>query len=384
MKKPTILFLNSWYPNEIFPYNGNFIQQHARAVALYCNVACLHIEFREQKQTFEVFKTINNDVFEVIVYVKPIKQRVLFFNKIIRRHKAYKIGLETISAKFKQIDVTHLNVILPAGLFALYLKKQLKIPFIITEHSTNYLKINTTKHGFLEKLIIRKVVKNAAKICPVSHDLKNAMISLGYTGDYCVIPNVVNTSYFKYIKNECSTPLKILHISSLKEAHKNGQAMLRVVKKLYDKRHDFTFTISSDGATLTILEYAKSIGISSDYFFVEGGKTSEEVAVCMQNHHVFMLFSNYENLPCVISEALVCGLPVVASNVGGISEMISSENGLLVSPRDENALFLALNKMIDSFMQFKRNEISQNAIQKYSYTTVGKQFYTIYTQLLNA
>ena len=269
-------------------------------------------------------------------------------------------------------------------MFALYLRKKFKIPFIITEHSTTYLKSNSNNHSFLEKFIIKKVVNKASKICPVSYDLQKAMISSGYNGVYKVVPNVVNTSFFKYIEKGISKPIKILHISSLKEAHKNGKGMLRVIKKLSQKRKDFTFTIVSDGDTLSIKEYAKEINLKSNFFHIEGGKSIEEIAITMQNYDLFLLFSNFENLPCVISESLVSGMPVISSNVGGIDEMITNENGVLVTPRNEEQLLSSLINVLDNTSNFNRIEIAKKAKKTYSYETVSSQFLKIYKEIIKA
>src|SRR5690606_19604615 len=63
-----------------------------------------------------------------------------------------------------------------------------------------------------------------------------------------------------------------------------------------------------------------------------------EVANQMKNAQCLVLFSNYENAPCVISEAHCTGIPVIATHVGGIPDMVNSENGLLIPPADVNAL----------------------------------------------
>lgn len=382
MKKLNILFLNSWYPNAVFPANGNFIQQHARAVALNCNIACLHVEVRVQKELFEITKSFNEGVFEVIVYVKKVESNYSFIKKLHRRHLAYKKGLKIINEKFVKVDVTHLNVVLPAGLFAIYLKTKFKIPFIITEHSTTYLKSSGSTHRFLERFLIKKVVQKASKVCPVSNDLKEAMIFSGYQGDYAVIPNVVNTSYFKYQKKEILKKINILHVSSLKEEHKNGRGILRVMKKLSQRRQDFTFTMISDGDTLPIKKYAEEIELESSLFSLEGAKPAEGIALAMQEYDLFLLFSNYENLPCVISESLVSGMPVISSDVGGISEMITNENGVLVAAGNEGELLCKLEYVINNISKFNRSEIAINAKNTFSYETVGAQFFSIYKEII--
>lgn len=382
MTKLNVLFLNSWYPNKVHPFNGNFIQQHARAVALLCNVACLQVETREQQEDFEISKEYDEGVLEVIVYVKKTKGLLGFFKKVILRKKAYKKGYNLIKQELNTIDVTHLNVILTAGLFALYLKRKFKIPFIITEHSTRYLNIRKDGHGFFERKIIKQVTKKASKICPVSGDLKKAMINAGFKGKYEVIPNVVNTDYFKYVEKKQSNFTKILHISSLKAIHKNWEGILNVIKDLSIKRDDFSLTIVSDGYLKPVKEYAKKLDIDSRFLEIIGEKSTPEIAEIMQEFDVFLLFSNFENLPCVISEALVSGMPVISSDVGGINEMITKKSGVLVKAKDETQLLIELERFFENKHQYNNKDIAKEAEQKYSYQSVANSYVNIYKEIL--
>ena len=93
-----------------------------------------------------------------------------------------------------------------------------------------------------------------------------------------------------------------------------------------------------------------------------------------------MLPSVWENLPCVIIEALASGLPVVATNVGGIPELVNDENGVLVPPEDPyslaNALDYALNK------KWNRCRIAEKAVKQYSIETIGHIWTRIYHDLI--
>ena len=87
--------------------------------------------------------------------------------------------------------------------------------------------------------------------------------------------------------------------------------------------------------------YDKSIaelGISADRLRVLPEVSTQEIADMMKAHHLFVLFSNYENLPCVIAEAHCTGMVVVGSDIGGTREMINAQNGVIVQARDEAAL----------------------------------------------
>lgn len=378
-----VLFLNSWYPNEISHLNGNFIQQHARAVSLYCKVSCLNIQGRNQSEDFEIVKQWKKNVFEVIVYYKSVESKS--FYSILRKRKktqvAYLKGFHEIIKEFKSINIVHLNVIFPAGIFALHLKKKYNLQFIVTEHSTMFLDANPNKHSWIEKYFIVKIAQKASVLCPVSEDLKFAMINNGLKGKYEVIPNVVDPS-FSYKTNKNNGIIKLLHISSLKQEHKNIYGILDVINQLSKIRNDFHLTIVGDINLDVAIAYSLKIKLNSTFLSFFGVKAPVEIANIMQSNDLFILFSNYENLPCVISEALVSGLPVISSNVGGIKEMISQENGVLVEPKNQQQLLKELNNIMNNLNNYDRNKIAKHAIKRYSYEVVGKHFFDIYKDVV--
>jgi glycosyltransferase involved in cell wall biosynthesis len=381
--KLNILFLASWYPNKLDTQNGNFIQQHARAVSKICNVFVLHAVSRIQEQDFIVENNLNENVLEVVVYYKRRKSSL--FNLVKKKNiqkQAYQKGYKEIVKQVKQIDLVHLNVIFTAGLFALYLKRKYRIPFVITEHWTGFLKINPLKINLLEQYYIKKIAKNASYICPVSNNLKNALLDFGIRGNFKVIPNVVNTEHFFLKAKNSTSQIKILHVSSLKNEHKNIFGILNVLKRASEKRRDFKLTIIGDGDIKPIFTYIKKIKLEKEFVEVKGKQPLAIIAKEMQDHDFFLLFSNYENLPCVIAESLVCGLPVLSSNVGGINEMINDRNGILVEPLNEEQLLISLNYMLDNFHLYSRKAIAAEAAKKYSYETVNKQFLGIYNKAL--
>jgi len=380
MNRLSILFLSSWYPNEILSQNGNFVQKHARAVSIYCNVAVLHVQGKVQKENTKVTKRYNKDVYEVIVYYKRLKSTSLlssFFKKKIQ-HKAFDEGYAQVLKELKAIDLVHLNIVLPAGFFALYLKKSFNIPFIVTEHSTVFLDSNPSNHNFVEKYFVKKITKEAKFICPVSTDLKNEMINYGIIGEFVVIPNVVNTRIFYFNKKKTIEKINILHVSTLNNDHKNIKGIINVIKELSKTRTDFIFQVIGDGNIKNMEKYANEVKLEKQFFNFQEEKPSEEIAKAMQSSHLFILFSNYENLPCVISEALVSGVPVLSSNVGGINEMISTKNGVLVNSGNEYELLNKLDFMLNSLSDYDGERIAKEAALIYSYETVGKKYLELY------
>ena len=92
-----------------------------------------------------------------------------------------------------------------------------------------------------------------------------------------------------------------------------------------------------------------------------------------------ILFSNYENLPCVIVEAFACGTPFISTNVGGINEIINFERGILIEPNSEEQLLLAMSKAITT--SWDRNKIRHYAEQNFSEEFIGKEFNKVYNSI---
>lgn len=97
---------------------------------------------------------------------------------------------------------------------------------------------------------------------------------------------------------------------------------------------------------------------------------------------VFLLPSLAENFPNTIVEALSCGTPVLASDVGGISEQINPKNGVLVEANNVSAWTKALKDMISNVGKYDRKSIFQEARQRYNQEDILKQYLQIYQRLL--
>ncbi len=388
-KKLNILFLSSWYPNRVLPTLGNFVQKHAEAVAIYQNVIALYVcSDAKNKEKFEIVESDLNNVHTINVYYKKVTHSIPLLSQLQKANryiKAHLIGLKIVNQKFNAIDLVHHNILYPAGVIAWYLKKSKGIPYIITENWTGYLPSKNTHQSWIQKILSKKIARNANCITPVSKDLQDAMINHGFDSNYEIIYNVTDTKLFHPAKDKNQTEkIKIVHISTLDDAHKNVSGMLRATEKLSKLRNDFEIWFIGDGDATPHIKTATDLGIHKTFAFFDGTKTTAEVAKIMRNANCFLLFSNYENLPCVMVEALASGIPIVSSTAGGIPEHITDNLGILVEPLDEEGLLNALNKAIDKIKEGKYNseELSNYAINNFSYQKVGEKFVDLYQRIL--
>ena len=93
-----------------------------------------------------------------------------------------------------------------------------------------------------------------------------------------------------------------------------------------------------------------------------------------------MLSSLGENMPLAVLEALCCGLPVAATDVGGVPEAVGAD-GALVPAGDAEALAAAIESVLDDYGRFDRAEIARRAAARWSFDAVGRIWDEIYRSL---
>ena len=123
-----------------------------------------------------------------------------------------------------------------------------------------------------------------------------------------------------------------------------------------------------------------AIGLDDKVVF-HGLKTKGEVAEFMRNADLFVLPSPWENMPCVLIEAMASGLPIVSTLTGGIPEIVHEGVGILVPPEDAARLSDALAQMLSSLHEFDRLTVAQNALA-YSSESIGELIHSIYKDCL--
>ncbi len=378
--KINVLFVSSWYPTQDKPTAGNFVQKHAEAAAHFASVDVLHVAFdRSLKTKFEYQKEEKNNITSHLVYIRPpgIKCSLI---KTIKYIKAYFYGYKMIYGHQGKPDIIHANVLMPVGLIAFLFHLFKKVPYVITEHWTGYLPQDPNKPGW-RLCLFRFFAKKAARLMPVTAHLVNAMKKSGIKGNYTVVPNVVDTRLFLPANAQTDKVKRIIHVSSLLDQQKNFSGILLALSLLAEKRDDFVLEVVSDGDFEQFARKYQKLNISHKLFF-HGRKNTGEVAAMMQRADFLLLFSNYENFPCVIAEAMACGLPVLSSEVGGIAEHIGPARGLLTEAQNIDALVLQLDQMLDTCRSYDKNAIRAYAEKHFAYEVVGKQFLEIYNQVI--
>lgn len=380
--KPLIFLFSAWYPTEFAPLLGNFVQNHAKAIGKFAQVVVIH-PYEDvagvQKQRFALDETQTEHVTEIRIKYKKIRTEnyVGKITRFFRVRKACQKGIRFAVQKYGKPAVSHVNILTRTSFPALHLKRKYKIPFIITEHWSRYLPEDNTYKGFFRKKITQYAVKQAAAVTTVSSQLKEAMLARGlYNANYQIIPNVVDAVLFQPCAVE-KTKKNILHVSNLEFSSKNFFGILHVINAIAKKRNDFVFNVVHDGSHSAYLPFVEE-NYLQDFVVFHGQKSGKELVKHFNEADFFVLFSNYETQGLVLIESFTCGKPVIATRTGGISDIVNQDNGILVSPRNEDELFDAVCYMLDHHQNYNSVEIRRYAVENFSEDAVGKAFLDIY------
>ena len=382
-----VLFLSSWFPNRIQPLNGDFVERHALSVSRICDTAVVHVQADDTMKTqfFEVVEKDKITLHEIIIYFKRNNSRIKLWARTVnlfRYGRGYRIGFRILRHKFGKPDIIHANLIYPVAVVAWGYSMFTAIPYIISEHWTQYLSENIS--SIPSSWIMRLSAKNAFAVVPVTSGLEQALRRHGYGSNFTVIPNVVDTTVFKPcpVTGESGT-CRFLHVSSMKEEQKNITGIIRTIKRLSEIRHDFRITFIGDARDHQ-KELPRELGLPEGMITFKGEMTHVEVAENMQQSDVLVMFSRFENLPCVILEAWSCGLPVISSDVGGIRDWIREDNGLLVKPENEYELLNGLVFLLDHYQSFDRDALHRYAHDHFSQEVIARKFCDVYQKALKA
>lgn len=382
-----ILWLASWYPDLYEGKNGDFVKRHAKALALINPVQIIHIV-----QAGSHINTYNNvniyeeaGLRELTASFKYKSWGIEWMDKL-RYNLKYQLFYIRIIKKYVQQngmpDLIHVHAPIKAGIIAYRVCKRWNIPFLITDHSSLYdpnAKDWFNKRSWYFKKQLKKLYKNAAGYTNVSDAMAKRVKSLFNTGPIEIIRNVVQTDLFFYQPQTQNSIFRWIHVSTLYPL-KNVHRILEAFQLLYSIRQDWKLVIV--GGNYHELESSIRNTAIQHHVTFTGELEYAAVAQQLQASSAMVMFSKHENFPCTLIEALCCGLPVLASDVGGVSEAVNASNGILVESENITALIAALEKMMNKYAEFDRRSIAESASSVYGESVIAGQFLDLYNRVL--
>lgn len=370
-----VLVVPKWYPWPEEPVLGLFCREHARALSGHHEVVVLASRATPSPD-FSVFRLtdgVEHGTRTMRVRYRRPRVRAL---AMVCQMAGMLVALARLRREGFRPDVVHAHVF-SAGLPALVLGRLSGSVVVVTEHYTGFQR---GLIGGADRLTARLAFNGADLVAPVSRELAGHLRRVAPRARMRVMPNVVDTDVFTEAAHGKAGSARLLTVGSL--AEKKGQAhLLDAMARLRERAPDLSLSLElvGTGDLRDGLEsQARELGLSEAVHF-HGEVPKEEVAALMRDADLFVLPSLFENLPCVLIEAMASGLPSVATRVGGVPEMLGSEAGLLVDPGDPGALAAAIGEALER--QYDSVEMALHARERYSYDAVARGWTAIYDEL---
>ena len=382
-----VLWLCSWYPHPGNPFEGDFIQRHAKAVATLTEVDLIFVnQDGPARNTEESTITREADgVSETVIHFRYRKTGIGLLDRLRYNWRYYRTYRKAIREYFERKgrpDLVHVHIPLKAGAIAQWIRRKWRIPYLVTEHSSHYTPGSDdafASKSELHRFRVGRVFQQASIVTSVSAAVGEKLKSLFELKRVDVVRNVVDTRLFFY-EHTKPQPFRFIHVSTLASFQKNVQGILRAAANLAKNRRDFELLLVGP-ADQELTDAVKGMGLEGLVRF-SGEIPYESVAKEMRAASAFVLFSRHENFPCVMIEALCCGLPFIGTDTGGIPEAIDSGNGVVIASEDEEALQAAMHDMIDLYDRYDRSEIARIARDRYAYSTIAGQFIALYGEVI--
>jgi len=240
-------------------------------------------------------------------------------------------------------DIIHVHYVSGFGLWALKTKF---VPTVVSVWGTD---ISSGANSFFGKKILSRTFAHASKITATSHFLKSKVMNIS--------PDIESKiEIIPFGVNECSDPEPMPSVDTFRLCFIKGHRpvygpdiLLKALAIVKKTNSDILLSIAGKGEmTGELKKMVKELNIEKNVEF-NGFIDNKEIYKFIQKHHAVVMPSREEGFGVAALEAGICGRPVIATNVGGIPEVVdNNKTGLLVPSDDYQALAEAILKLADN------------------------------------
>jgi glycosyltransferase involved in cell wall biosynthesis len=358
-----VLVVSGLYPRPGTPRSGLFVHRQVAALReqgvdarVLCPVVRHALPFRRESEFAATLDSVREERVEGV----PVSY-------VPYRHVPHRLSTRLEAASLlrsvrgyagdvfeERPDVIHAHWLFPAGHAAVALASEWGVPSVVTAHGSDVHRYPAENRGVAR--FTRRTLRRADAVVAVCRALEREIQELvDGAASVSVIYNGVDTAQFRVASDRNRSRAAV----GLPEAgpgiccvcrlveEKGVLELLEAFGRLASDRPELWLALVGDGP---LREKLRSVALErdvSDRVFLPGGVPHRDVASWMQASDLFALPSHAEGLPVVVLEAMACGLPVVATDVGGTAEAVDDRVGRLVPPRDVDRLAEALDELLE-------------------------------------
>jgi glycosyltransferase involved in cell wall biosynthesis len=282
--------------------------------------------------------------------------------------------------------LVHGHVGYPEGVAAARIADRLGLPFVLTEHASYLARI------FAEPALLRAygaAARRASRVVPVSGMLSRELVAAfpDLESRIVVIPNTVAVEEFRAAPTAGRRTDELLWVGHRRPG-KGIDTLLTAFRVVLRERPGATLRLV--GRSTNAEEEAEwqrlaaELGVAASVRF-EGPADRGGVAAAMERASLFVHASRRETFGVVAAEALAAGLPVVATDSGGVTEILGSDPealGAVVPPDDPDALGAAILRTLERRESFDPDALRAHVVHRYGAAAVAGRIADLYDEVL--
>lgn len=281
----------------------------------------------------------------------------------------------------------------PDGYVGLILRKKYNIPLICSFRGSDI--DNYPKYDQFTYCLTKKVILESDQITTVSNALKIVAEGIGKPKkEIQIVYNGCDSKMFSYNKKERLRIRKKLRISLKKTViifvgklakSKGIFELLTAFIKLNYKYSDLYLILIGNISERTVLDKIISSNYANNKIHLVGEIPQNEIPYWLSASDIFVFPTYNEGLPNALMEAMACGLPVVATKVGGIPEVVrDGQNGILIDKKNVTSIEHSIEKLIENKSMCKKmGERGRITIEeKFSWDNSAKKLIRIYNNII--
>lgn len=281
-------------------------------------------------------------------------------------------------------DIVFSFFIYPDGYAAMKVAQALGVPVAAMSIGSdiNRIEDRITAHH------TRAVLREADLLLTVSEDLRRKAVSLGADPDKCrSVINGCDLSVF-HVRDQAAARKKVgidpdaeavVYVGRM-DLRKGLRELVEAAARIHQWRGGMHVYLVGEGPDIPAIQSAIAANNAARFIHLRPSCGFDDVAIWMAAANVVTLPSYMEGCPNAVLEALACGRPVVATNVGGIPEIMNDTCGRLVPPRDAQALGIALESALDTHW----DAAAISATRGRSWETVASEILELFEMLVAA
>ncbi len=361
------------YPTKENPQLGIFEFDQAKALQQAGNrVVLVSLDLRSIRRKRRLgkyhIKKDGIDIYNISVPMGAIPYKFFYFFGKLALQSIIKVAIKEVGRP----DIIHSHFT-DMSAIAGSLKKKYSIPLVVTEHSSL---MNSSEISSGSMFFANKAYRNADKLICVSSALKNNILRF-FKLKPVVIPNIVDTESIQYNPTK-HDKFTFVSVGNLLQS-KGFNVLFAAFKQM--RNTDSLLYIIGDGVEREKLEkQIVEYGLERRIILL-GRKNRKEISEILNRSDVFVLASRTETFGVVYAEAMLAGLPVIATKCGGPEDFVDETNGKLVDVGDVNALSQEMDNMYETRGKYDGKEISKNCREKFSPEEIAKQLMDVYNVL---